>query len=105
METRKSKRGKYEIEDFGTIEVPKDVDRKVRRLMKLAEQDCEPVRVNFRWQVGPLELVKDVAAAMGVPYQTYMKQVLYQQALTDFERIGKKLEDLEAPPSKPKKKK
>lgn len=43
----------------------------------------EEIRVNFRWERGPLGVVQRAAALAGVPYQTYIKQVLYQQAVAD----------------------
>lgn len=100
MTKRKSKSGNYLIEELGPIELTPAQDRKVRRAMKAMEKESDPVRVNFRWQVGALEFIKDVSAAMGIPYQTYMKQVLYRQALEDLERIGKRQENLETKPKR-----
>lgn len=104
MTKRKSKRGNYLIEELGPIEVTPAQDRKVRQVMKATEKEFDPVRVNFRWQVGALEFIKDVSAAMGIPYQTYMKQVLYRQALEDFERIGKKAENCTTAPKRTQRK-
>jgi predicted DNA binding CopG/RHH family protein len=44
--------------------------------------------VNFRWGREQVELVKRVAHLMGVPYQTYMKQVVYKQALADLKEAS-----------------
>lgn len=85
--TRKSKRGGYEIEELGDVELPADLDQKVEMMTKAADAELDATRVNFRWQREPLSLVKQVAEAMGVPYQTYMKQVLYRQALEDLSKI------------------
>jgi predicted DNA binding CopG/RHH family protein len=87
MVSRKSNRGNYDIEDLGDIELPPDVDAKVKDLTQAADDELEATRVNFRWQREPLRLVKSVAAAMGIPYQTYIKQVLYRQALDDLAKI------------------
>jgi hypothetical protein len=43
-------------------------------------------RRGFRWEAGPLEVVKPAAANIGVPYQTYIKQVIFQRALEDIAR-------------------
>lgn len=56
-------------------------------MIESAEAELSETRVNFRWQHGPLNLVKAVANEMGIPYQTYMKQVLYRQALDDYSKI------------------
>ena len=34
-----------------------------------------------------LELVKKVAKLMGIPYQTYIKQVVYRQSLQDLKDV------------------
>ena len=47
-------------------------------------RDREDARVNFRWERGPLDVVRRAAALAGVPYQTYIKQVLYQRAIADL---------------------
>ncbi len=87
MENRKSKRGNFEIEDLGHFDMPEDLDAKVQKMTAEADAELDATRVNFRWQKTPLNLIKAVAAAMGIPYQTYMKQVLYRQALKDLEHI------------------
>ena len=87
MAKRKSKRGDYEIEDLGDVELSAKLNKKVKRLTIRADADINSTRVNFRWEQEPLNLIKDVAAAMGIPYQTYIKQVLYKQALDDFAKI------------------
>ncbi|TXI89706.1 MAG: hypothetical protein E6Q34_10160 [Burkholderiaceae bacterium] len=87
MLTRKSKRGSFEIEDLGDFDMPEDLDAKVQKMTAEADAELDATRVNFRWQKTPLNLIKSVAAAMGIPYQTYMKQVLYRQALNDLEHI------------------
>jgi predicted DNA binding CopG/RHH family protein len=87
MEKRKSKRGNYEIEDLGDIELSPELDEKIQRMTEAADAELEATRVNFRWQREPLSLIKEVAAAMGIPYQTYIKQVLYRQALEDLAKI------------------
>lgn len=87
MAKRTSKRDNYEIEDLGDIELPPDLDEKIEKMTAIADEELEATRVNFRWQREPLSLIKAVASAMGVPYQTYMKQVLYRQALQDLAMI------------------
>ena len=87
MQSRKSKRGNFEIEDLGDFNMPEDLDAKVQSMTIEADAELDATRVNFRWQKTPLNLIKSVAAAMGIPYQTYMKQVLYRQALEDLQHI------------------
>ncbi len=91
MNKRKSKRGNFEIEDLGDVELPSDLEEKIELMTKTADAELEATRVNFRWQIEPLNVVKTVAEAMGVPYQTYIKQVLYKQALEDLSKIQRTL--------------
>lgn len=87
MVIRKSKRGDFEIEELGDFELPADLHDKISKITLDAEADIDSTRVNFRWQKAPLNLIKSVAKEMGIPYQTYIKQVLYRQALSDLDRI------------------
>ncbi len=41
-------------------------------------------RVNIRWGKEQLDLIKYTAKQMGVPYQTYIKQTVFRQALGDL---------------------
>lgn len=66
------------------IELPAELDARVRSMTKAADEEIEAARVNFRWGREQVELVKRVAQLMGVPYQTYIKQVVYKQALADL---------------------
>jgi predicted DNA binding CopG/RHH family protein len=87
MQKRKSRRGNFVIEELEDISLSDEIDAKVSKLTALADSEIEQTRVNFRWQKEPLNLIKKVAESMGVPYQTYIKQVLYRQALNDIQLI------------------
>lgn len=87
MSKRKSTRGNYDIEDLGDVELSSELHHKVEEMTAAADLELAETRVNFRWQKEPLSIIKRVAHAMGVPYQTYMKQVLYRQALEDLNKI------------------
>lgn len=41
-------------------------------------------RVNMRWGTRSLEVVRRAAEMAGVPYQTYVKQIAFRQALSDL---------------------
>lgn len=41
-------------------------------------------RVNMRWGTRSLEVVRRAAEMAGVPYQTYVKQTAFRQALSDL---------------------
>ena len=81
----KTKSG-IEIEHLGDIELSPELDEKVKQMTAEADAEDSACRVNFRWEKSPLELVKKAAAIMGVPYQIYIKQVLYRQATADIQQ-------------------
>lgn len=77
-----TKRRNYE--DLGDIELPKEQADIINQFVIQAEKDIEEARVNFRWGSDQVNLVKKVAKLMGIPYQTYIKQVVYRQCLQDL---------------------
>lgn len=54
---------------------------------ELAQRPADEARVNFRWGREQLAFVKRAAAAMGVPYQTYIKQAAFRQAAADLQIV------------------
>ena len=59
----------------------------VSRLEAEAEADDEIATgsITLRWGKGQIAVVKRAAAILGVPYQTYLKQVVFRQAVDDIE--------------------
>jgi predicted DNA binding CopG/RHH family protein len=80
-----AKRRNYE--ELGDIELSQEQDELINKFIAQSEKDIEEARVNFRWGSEQLELVKKVAKLMGVPYQTYIKQVVYRQCLQDLKDV------------------
>ena len=81
-------RGKFDrkkLKEQGEYKMTPKQDAKARKAIKQADQQIAEARVNFRWGKIQVELVKRAAEAIGVPYQTYIKQVVYRQALKDLE--------------------
>lgn len=72
------------------------VEAKLQRQQEQAARELEEVRVNFRWKAGPLGRVKQAAQALGMPYQRYMKEVLYRQATEDLITMGQLVRDQRA---------
>ena len=77
-----AKRRNYE--ELPDEELPDEVDAKARALIEQAERDIEETRVNFRWGKAQVDTVKRAAALAGIPYQTYIKQVVFRQAVADL---------------------
>lgn len=82
-----SKRRNYE--ELPDISFPAEVEAQVEAAIATADQELAnragpEVRVNFRWGQDQLDLVRQAAALADVPYQTYLKQAVYRQAVADL---------------------
>ncbi len=88
MSKQHSKRGDYETEEIEDMDLSDEEDAKISTIVEANQKEIEDCRVNFRWQKEPLAMVKKVAQSIGVPYQTYMKMSLYNQALADWQQIN-----------------
>ncbi len=73
-----------DYEELPDEELPPEVDARARAMIEQAERELEETRVNFRWGKLQVDTVKRAAALAGVPYQTYIKQVVFRQAVTDL---------------------
>ena len=82
-----STKQKFVIEDLGTVELSEELDALVTRKIQEAEEDFQESRMQIRWGGAQVRLIKKAAQMMGIPYQTYAKQVLFRQAVEDIERI------------------
>ena len=70
--------------DLPDIELGPKLDAKVQVMTEQADRDIREARVNFRWGMPQLATVKRAADLLGVPYQTYIKQVVLKQAIADI---------------------
>jgi len=83
------KRRNYQVEE------PEDFTEAEAKLFarEIAEAEAdieaeESLRVNFRWKKPQLAVVKQAADAMGVTYQTYIKQTVFRQAVQDLQQAS-----------------
>lgn len=87
-------RGKFrkeDVKDLGDVILDDKTSRMIEKKITQAEADISrEVRVNFRWGSEQLKLIQSVAKKLGVPYQTYIKQVLFRQALEDLRSFSNK---------------
>ncbi|MEX1021508.1 MAG: hypothetical protein WD058_00035, partial [Dehalococcoidia bacterium] len=67
-------------------EEDEDVSALVSRLEEESDREIEAGTVTLRWGRQQIGVVKRAAALLGVPYQTYLKQVVFRQALADIEQ-------------------
>jgi predicted DNA binding CopG/RHH family protein len=68
------------------VEEDADVSEMVSRLEQEADREIAAGVVTLRWGKEQIAVVKRAAATLGVPYQTYLKQVVFRQAMADIER-------------------
>ncbi|CAA9242824.1 MAG: hypothetical protein AVDCRST_MAG77-1772 [uncultured Chloroflexi bacterium] len=73
------------------VEEDPEISESVTRLEREADRELAAGTVTLRWGRKQIAVVKRAAALMGVPYQTYLKQVVFRHALDDIaaaERAG-----------------
>lgn len=68
------------------VEEDPAVSTLVTRLETAADRELAAGTVTLRWGREQIAVVKRAAALIGVPYQTYLKQVVFKQAVVDIER-------------------
>lgn len=73
-----------DLEDLGDYEIDTKTAQKVDQMIAAADSEIEETRVNFRWGKKQVNLVKQAADLMGIPYQIYIKETVYRQALKDI---------------------
>jgi predicted DNA binding CopG/RHH family protein len=61
-----------------------DIDRLEENADAYYEERLREERLSMRWPRASLETVRQAARLLGVPYQTYVKQVAVRQAITDL---------------------
>lgn len=74
------------IIDEGPIDLPPKLEALVNKKIAEAEEELKEARLQIRWRRAQVDLVKEAAKLMGIPFETYAKQVLYRQAIEDIER-------------------
>ncbi|MBM4416527.1 MAG: hypothetical protein FJ035_09920 [Chloroflexi bacterium] len=74
-----------------------DVSNLVSRLEADADHETATRNVTLRWGSGQIAVVKRAAAILGMPYQTYLKQVVFKQAIADIEHAEAALRPAPAP--------
>ncbi len=68
------------------VEEDAEVSELVDRVEAEADRHVAARTVTVRWGRDQIAVVKRAAALLGVPYQTYLKHVVYKQALADIEQ-------------------
>ena len=79
---------KIDLSEPVLVEVSEEEDAEISAMIEQAEKDiAEEARVNVRWPKRQLDTIKRAAALFGMPYQTYLKQAAFRQAVEDLKAI------------------
>lgn len=79
------------------VDEDEEVSALVSRLEAEADEEIAGATVTFRWGKAQVDVVKRAAGILGVPYQTYLKQVVFKQALEDIARAEQVLHPQDEP--------
>jgi predicted DNA binding CopG/RHH family protein len=63
-------------------------EAEVERQLAAADHETDELRVTLRWGRAQLAVVRRAAARYGLPYQTYIKEAAFRQALADLEKVA-----------------
>jgi len=80
----KGRRGPANLQDLGDIELTPEQAARAEAAIAQADKELGEARVYFRWGAAQLDAIRRAADLAGVPYQTYMKLVLFRQAVADI---------------------
>lgn len=83
------KRRKIVLEEPTPYEISPQEDARATEMIEQADRDVEETRVNMRWRKAQVDVVKRAAARYGMPYQTYVKQAAFRQAVRDLQEADK----------------
>lgn len=78
------KKKTFKIVDLGVTELPEELHLLAVQKIKEADEEIEQMRMQIRWGIKQVNIIKRAAALMGIPYQTYVKQALFHQAVEDI---------------------
>ncbi|HTE84906.1 MAG TPA: hypothetical protein VK821_09240 [Dehalococcoidia bacterium] len=67
------------------VEEDSDISELVTGLEAEADREIAASSITLRWGRRQIAVIKRAAALMGIPYQTYLKQVVFKQAIADIE--------------------
>ena len=75
------------IEVLEDEELPDEISQMALQKIQKADEEIKQMRMQIYWGVKQVEVVKRASKLIGVPYQTYIKQTLFHQAIQDIERV------------------
>lgn len=75
-----------DYEDLGDVEFLGEEAEKINKMIEQADKEHDEVRISFRWKNKQLQILKEASELIGVPYQTYIKMVLYNQSIEDIKK-------------------
>jgi predicted DNA binding CopG/RHH family protein len=74
--------GKYQVDT--NVELSAEESAEVERQVAQADSERTEVSTTLRWGRAQLDIVRRAARLAGIPYQTYLKEVVIRGALMDL---------------------
>lgn len=72
------------LEVLGKTTLSDEIDQRVAEAEDAVAAE-EEVRTSLRWRREQMRAVQRAAALFGIPYQTYLKQAAFRQAIADIQ--------------------
>ena len=74
------------IEVLEDEELPDEIHQMALQKIQEADEEIKQMRMQIHWGIKQVEVVKRASRLIGIPYQAYIKQTLFHQAIQDIER-------------------
>ncbi|MEK7434349.1 MAG: hypothetical protein AABZ74_14550 [Cyanobacteriota bacterium] len=84
-----TKKRNYKV--LGDFEMEGEEAERINKMIEDADKEIEESRVYFRFGKKQLDVVKKAAALIGIPYQTYIKTIIFNKAIEDIEKTERVL--------------
>lgn len=100
---RESNKEKFDPSEIRVVADRVEEDPATSALVTLMERQADDEilgrSITLRWGKKQIDVVRRAAEILGVPYQTYLKQVVFKQALEDIARAEEVLGEGKADPA------
>lgn len=80
-----------DIKDLGDEYLSEDLDKEITAMIEQVDKEIFESRVTMRWQKEQLDIVKKAASLIGIPYQIYIREIVFRKSLDDISQITEKL--------------
>ena len=72
------------IEGPTPYQMTSEQDEQAMGMIEQAENDLREIRVNMRWRQAQIDLIREAAGRLRMPYQVHIRQAAFRQAISDL---------------------